>query len=187
MTRKEIISVSKRVCLSHVDVIALLNGSELLPVSTTATRPYWVLDHVSHNGTAVTRINEEGDEYPEEVGGVWATFHDKSDCAEIDYPLCKSPFEIGSIIAVAESFARAGGIVFHRAMLSSDKLNFVENRAEWLLAGQMKKSDCRLFYRVKEIEMVKRLGGRLFASKSEKGKWTWLYAVEPVVFEKEIS
>ena len=57
-------------------------------------KPDWVLDHIGDH-EAMTKVRADGEEYPVDVPGLWATF-DQDGLPE--YPMVKAPCQPGDIL-----------------------------------------------------------------------------------------
>ena len=63
-------------------------------------KPDWVLDHIGDH-EAMTKVRADGEEYPVDVPGLWATF-DQDGLPE--YPMVKAPCQPGDILWVRETW-----------------------------------------------------------------------------------
>ena len=64
-------------------------------------KPDWVLDHIGDH-EAMTKVRADGEEYPVDVPGLWATFEQDG---LPEYPMVKAPCQPGDILWVRETWA----------------------------------------------------------------------------------
>lgn len=137
MTRSEALQVAKPILFNTEMARAIQNGTK------TATRRLVKSNKADlskcrfvsmSTDPSETRIARNGDEYPHELKGLYATFEDFDGGY---FPLVKAPYQIGDILYVRETWCRIGEDV--------DKIYFENSDALW---------DGMIIYRADGIDLT---------------------------------
>ena len=82
-------------------VKAILDGRKTVTRRVVkGAKPDWVLDHIGDH-EAMTKVRADGEEYPVDVPGLWATFEQDG---LPEYPMVKAPCQPGDILWVRETW-----------------------------------------------------------------------------------
>ena len=118
--------------------------------------PDWEFCHMG-NDPYMTRIDRNGEEYPSQETGLWATFE-----WEAEFPLVKAPYRPGDILYVRETWTESADGYEYRA----DNPN--SNGWGWHPSIHMPRETVRIFLRVTDVR-VERLQDITVSQAMEEG------------------
>lgn len=98
-------------------------------------------------GPAMLKIRKNGEEYPVDMSGLWATF--ESD-GYPEYPMVKASYQPGDILYVRETFCHIFGRYVYRADYGEVS---EDTKALWKPSIHMPKKAARLFLRVTAVRV----------------------------------
>ena len=125
-------------------VRAILEGRKM--VTRRAVKPQepdWEFCGME-NDPYMTRIDRNGEEYPSQETGLWATFEWGA-----EFPLVKAPYQPGDILYVREAWTQDGDVYRYKA-------GFYDQNRKWRPSIHMPREAARIFLRVTDV-MVERL------------------------------
>lgn len=114
----------------------------------------WELVDVGDNA-AMIKVRPNGEEYPVDVPGLWATFEWDG---VPDFPMVKAPYEPGDILWVRETWCESmgqAGKYFYRAYVGprDEMKEYAHSFNRWRPSIHMPKEAARLFLRVTGVRV----------------------------------
>lgn len=113
------------------------------------TRPSFVLTDLDTD-PAVGITNKQGELIPKDVKGLYATF-EADDSYPVEFPMFKSPYQVGDILYVRETWIESSFGYAYRASDYSTIEDWAEEEIKWKPSIFMPKEAARIFLRVTDV------------------------------------
>lgn len=132
--------------LFNTDMVrALLGGHKTVTRRVVKGQfPEWNFVELEEN-PYMAKVDKNGEEYPSQVNGLWATFSDGLQ----GFPMVKTPYRPGDILYVRETFFKYAGEYVYRASVAQPDL--WDNM--WHPSIHMPREAARIFLRVTGVRV----------------------------------